>query len=161
MRKALLPVLVLSMAGGCQFVGPSGRRGVSFEISGREGSWRMEGVQTATLELSGWEVRIVESAVNDMPTIPRLEKLVLEIVNTSSDLPLVLDPSEIGLTRLDGGLVFLGPDRSVVLPQNGSHRLLYSPGIRAGSLSYPFILQVTVFRGLGLKDPQSARLILY
>lgn len=161
MRRALLLVLVLSMAGGCQFVGPSGRRGVSFEIWGREGNWRMEGVQTATLELSGWEVRIVESVVNDMPAIPRLEKLVLEIVNTSSGLPLVLDPSEIGLVRLDGGLVFLGPDHSVVVPQNGSHQLLYSPGIRAGVLSYPFVVQVTVFRGPGFKDPQSARLVLY
>ena len=135
-------------------------RPISLEMNAPEGSWRLEGVQSATLDMVGWQVRILESKVRDGAPPPTLEVLIVEIVNTSPDEPLVLEPLEITLAGI-GHSMFLGPPKPVVLGQNESQLLFYDPGVGAPLLMYPFALNVTVFRGLNFKSPQSVSIKMY
>jgi hypothetical protein len=134
---------------------------VSLELVTKEGQWRLDGVQGAALELNDWKIRIVESGVSALTPIPLLEKLVLEITNTSADKPLVLEPNEITIAGFAGEHARLGPQQQVVLQYSQSYVLKYTPGLRAPELPHPFLLQVTVFRGAGFEDPQPVTLKLY
>jgi hypothetical protein len=144
--------------GGCVYDRPI--RPISMEIQTPEGHWRLEGIGSATLEATGWRIRILDSQVATAPKVPYLEKLVLEIENTSATLPLVLEPGQVKLTGMAGPIA-LGPDRRVVLSRSESHVIEYHPGLRAPPVPYPFCVGVTVFRNTTFQDPQAVKLVLY
>jgi len=155
-------VVLLGALCGCGHVESTSLRPVSLELKSKEGQWRLDGVGRATLELDGWNIQIVESGVFAPPSlVPILEKLVLEITNTSPDKPLVLEPEEIAIVGFGGESARLGPREQVVLKYNESVTLGYTPGIRAPELPHPFHLRVTVFRGKDFKEPQTVTLKLY
>ncbi|MDY6913154.1 MAG: hypothetical protein SVT52_01665 [Planctomycetota bacterium] len=153
-------ILVLGLLAGCQSLSRQ-TRPASMEMITKQGHWRLEGVQSTTLELVGWQVRITNSRVNVSPKVPLLETLELEIVNSSPDTPLVLEPTEISIGGIANHPVLLGPKKTVVLNRGECHRFFYSPGRRADLLPYPFVLNITVFRGLNFKNPQTAKIVMY
>ena len=146
---------------GCGALGPRRTRPISMEMTTPGGNWRLEGIQSATLELVGWRVRIVDSKVDPNMRAPVLERLVVEIVNTSVGSALVLEPNENTLSGVGGRGIFLGPHERVVLNRDKSYLLVYDPGIRGEPLLYPFSLNITVFRGLQFQDPQTVSIKLY
>ncbi len=161
MKCTIYPVLtacVLLGCGGCLFQRPT--RGVSLELATAGGDWRVEGVQGATLMLKGWEVRILDSKVATAPQIPMLERLILEIVNTSPSDPLVLERGKVRLTGFTAPF-FVGPPHRAVLGCNESQVVTYDPGLRAPVLPYPFKVRISVHRRSGPKDFQDIVLTLY
>ena len=160
-RWLLLGLFAAIMPAGCDYVVPRTTRPVSVEMSTPEGNWRLEGVQKATLDLVGWQIRIVKSKVNVSSSVPLLEKLVLEIENTAPNLPLVVEPGEVALSGVADRAAVLGPAERVVLNQNDALILEYTPGVRAELLLYPFSLRVVVYRGPNRQDRQEAVLKFY
>ncbi len=154
--STLLSVLLLASLAGC--FGSRGLRPVSMEMSDSLGSWRLDGIQQASLQRTGWRMDIVESAVAPNATIPRLEALYIEIVNTGPE-PITIRPNEITLTGLTSWL-FLGPDNSVTLQEDQRYLIEYDPGLRAPVLMYPFDLNITIFRG-SQQSPDPVKIILY
>jgi len=161
MRRLLVWIILAAVMSGCDAVMPGRTRPISMEMEDTEGLWQLDGIQKATLRLNGWEICIVESEVNAVSKVPLLEKLVLEITNTSLELPLILEPKEITITGAGNRAIFLGPPETVVLQCGRTHRLVFAPGMRADLLPYPFTVRVTVFRGVNFKGPQSVTLTLY
>jgi len=161
MKRLILMLLPVAMA-GCEMSPPPMLRPVSMELATKEGEWRLDGVQSATLELEDWKIRIVESGVSVASSVPMLEKLVLEVVNTSVDKPLVLEPDEqISIAGFPGEPVLLGPRERVALQYNQRLVLKYAPGLRAPVLPHPFLLRVTVFRGAKFEGPRTVTIRLY
>ena len=153
----LIPIMLAGSLAGCT----APRRPVSMEILVEYGRWRLEGVKSATIDMGNWRVRIRESAVNDLPDVPRLEKLDLEIKNTSDTLPLYLEPREIILAGVAGRSPMMHPNNTIVLAPGQARNFLYEPGIRAPMLPYPFKVLITVFRGPKFENPQTITLRMY
>ncbi len=156
-KFAASAVLVFCAAcGGCDAM--RGVRSVSMEITQPEGAWRLEGVHNATLERVGWQLRIVESKVSAASSVPRLEKIVIAIVNTSADMPLMVAQNSVTIDGIAGEKAFTGPRKPFALAQNELLELVYNPGIRAPLLLYPFNLNVTVGRPGGEKERVTIKL---
>jgi hypothetical protein len=161
MKYAIYPVLtacVLLGGVGCLYQRPT--RGVSLELATAGGDWLVEAVRGATLKLKGWEVRILDSKVATAPQIPMLERLILEIVNTSPSEPLVLERGKVRLTGFTAPLL-VGPPQRAVLGYNESQVVTYDPGLRAPILPYPFKVRISVHRRSDPKDFQDIVLTLY
>ena len=156
-RLAWTGVCAAVLVGGC---GSLLNRPIAMEMTMSEGHWRFEGVQKATLEMGDWQIRIVESRVATAPEVPVLEKLVLEIANTSPSLPLTIEPGEVTLSGIVEPVV-LGPSKTVHLGPAESHVIRYGPGLSAKTTAYPFRVRVTVFRGTHSRQAQTANLLLY
>jgi hypothetical protein len=161
MRVAGALLAAAAALAGCD-AGPFARtRPVALELTTPDGRWRVEGAERITLEGSGWEVSVADSAVAMHSPVPMLEKLVLEVRNTSPSQPLYLEAGEIVLSGLGGASVPLGPRGTKVLRPGESEAITYAPGLRAEVLPHPFVVRVTVFRRAGFADPQRAVLRLY
>jgi hypothetical protein len=130
------------------------------EFAGEQGQWQVD-LHSAELTLDGWSLRVMETAVNAVSEVPRLEKLVLEVTNTSDTEPLVLEPREIYLDGVGPSLEPLGPQETMVLAPGEAGVMTYDPGVRAPLTAYPFTLHVTVFRDEHLALPRSATITLY
>jgi hypothetical protein len=143
MRIAAL-TLLLAFVGGCTVPTSLSRPG-RLSLPAEEGRWRAP-ASGAVLELTGWEVRVLEAQVADSARAPLLERLVLEVVNTSETEPLFIEPDEISVRDFAGRAVSLGPKDPVVLRRRDRLELRYTPGLRAEILPYPFAVSVTVFR---------------
>ncbi len=155
MKAAVLLTLAIAVLGGCF---PTTRPAM-MEFSDDRGDWVVE-VRGAQLEMDGWSLAVMDSEVGKARNLPQLQKLVLEITNTSRSEPLVLEPDEIFLEGLRAA-VPLGPYRTIVLAPGDSAVMEYDPGRRAPIVAYPFVVKATVFRGEGFEDPQTAELALY
>lgn len=151
----ILPALLCA---GCR-LGPA-PRGASIEIPSPQGRWRIDGARSMTLDLDQWRISLSGTEVNAIPDTPRLERFALEIVNTSSQDKLYIEPYEILLTGLTAPLT-LGPQESVVLGPGQSWRMLYDLGLRAPMIPYPFKLTITVFARPDCEDPRSVSVNLY
>ena len=147
-------VAVLIAAGGCS----GSARTISMELAAPEGVWRLDGIETASLDLSGWRIRVVDSKVATFSAVPLLETLVLEITNTSAVEPLVVPVDAVKIGGLTDTL-FIGPIEEVVLRSHQSRIVAYRPGLRAQHTAYPFDVRVTVHRPGG--PEQTVKLLLY
>ncbi|MBS3734305.1 MAG: hypothetical protein KGY99_05200 [Phycisphaerae bacterium] len=160
MRSAAA-VLVAGMAAallsGCPPLMPRALRPATFALETEAGLWRLEGVDTAVLERSGWRLRVIDSAVSAASDIPYLERLELEVTNTSAT-PLELRPGRIRIAGFEQD-ARLGPSRPTTVGRNESVTVRYDPGLRAPELPHPFRVSIRVFRADGTSD--SCRLILY
>lgn len=130
------------------------------EFSDEQGEWLVE-IAGAQLQMDRWSVAVTDAEVNVLHDVPKLEKLELEIANTSDSDSLVLAPQEIYLESLGRSLVELGPYEKVVLSPGETAVMDYSPGVRAPVTAYPFVVKVTVFGDEDLSDPRSVTLTLY
>ena len=120
------------------------------EMDSPQGAWRLEGVNSAVLDMVGWQVRIVDSRVNVTATVPRLEMLVLEIVNTSPGESLTVQQGEVTISGVVDEVEVVGPSREAALARNDSLRVVYNPGIRAPLLLYPFAVRIIADRPGGV-----------
>ena len=159
MRKLVLAaVLTAWLCPGCW--GDLSPRPASIEVVSQQGRWRIDGARSMTLDLGGWKIGLSGSEVDAIADTPILERLVLEIINTSIDGKLHVEPDEIMLTGLAGPL-FLGPADTVTIAPGQSWQTLYDRGLRAPMTPYPFKLTVTVFGGPDFQNPRSVSVFLY
>ncbi len=160
--RALLILATLATlgCGADPFAPMRALRPVGLELDTEQGHWSVRGVERATLSLSGWEVRVVESRAGGGREKRFLEHLVIEIVNTA-DRPLVVEPGQIVLAGGAAGEIALGPAKMTLLARGESVRLVHSPGVRAELLPYPWKIDLTVWRDLERTDPHTAVLHLY
>jgi len=148
----------LALAGGCA-APPSRTMGI--EIAAPRGLWRLDGVQTATLEMDGWQVGVSETAISDLEAIPYLKRFVLAVVNTSATQKLYIEPREIFIIGLDRRALWLGPPEPMVLEPGRRITLTYDKGSRPLALLYPFTMEVTVFRGPNAAESRKAVIRLH
>ncbi|MGC9455383.1 MAG: hypothetical protein ACP5HU_11040 [Phycisphaerae bacterium] len=156
MRAILAAVLTGALLAGCGLR----TRPAMMEFSDDQGQWLVE-IHGAKIERDGWSLAVTEAKVNDVSEVPKLDKLTMEIWNTSDSRPLVLAPKEIYLHGLRGSMVELGPYETVVLSAGESAAMEYAPGVRAPVTGYPFVINVTVFGNEDLTDPRTVEITLY
>lgn len=156
MRITVTTLLTVVLLAGCV----RRTRPAMMEFSDEQGEWVVE-IVGAQLEMDGWSVAVTDAEVNVVGDAPKLEKLELEISNTSDSDKLVLAPREIYLEAIGPSLVELGPYETVVLSPGETAVMDYSPGVRAEITGYPFVINVTVFGDEDFSDPRSATLTLY
>ena len=158
--RVLSAALLAGALAGCGAMVPGRTRPAEMEFESEQGTWRTE-LRAAELELDGWSLRVAEATVNAVSEVPRLETLVLEITNASQNGPLVLEPMEIYLHGIGRDITPLGPGETMVLAGGETVVMCYDPGVRAPLLAYPFVVDVTVFRGPGYSDPRRVTFTLY
>lgn len=165
MRHTLALGLAGSLAAGAMFWPGCGAfrdtRRLAMNIPADEGTWHLADIGRVRLEKPGWTVRVVDSRVLEATEVPRLEKLVIEIVNTSAAEPLIVESDAVLIEGIAERHIRLGPQRTVVLRQNESHRVAYEPGLRAELLPYPFGVRVQAYRDMDHEDVRKATLRLY
>lgn len=150
-------IAVTLLATGC---GSAPRR-AGMEISGREGTWKLTGVDRAALKQDGWVVYIYDTEVSDINLPPRLEKFVLEIANTDETRPLYIEPGEIWLTGLNNQPLQLVQNGRRVLGKDQSWSVLFDEGAHTPPMPHPFSMTITVFRGPNFKKPETVVITLY
>lgn len=148
----------LAAVGGCAGVGP--RRVMTVEFQAKEGLWRLERVQAATLDMDGWRVSVTDTEISDLQKIPYLHRFTLGIVNTSPDRNLYLEPHEIFVRGVDPRALWLGPPEPMVIKPGSRISLIYDKSVPE-VLLYPFAITITVFRGPEAAEPRKAVLHLY
>jgi len=150
---------VLAGLSGCAADAP--HRAMTIEFQSKEGLWRLEGVEAATLDMPGWRVRVTDTEISDLQAIPHLGRFTLAIVNTSADRSLHLEPREIFVAGADRRALWLGPPEPMVVKPGKRVSLIYDKGVDAVPLLYPFTITVTVFGGPDAAEPRKAVLRLY
>ncbi|MFP3937856.1 MAG: hypothetical protein ACLFVW_05905, partial [Phycisphaerae bacterium] len=126
MRVTVTAMLTVALLTGCV----QRTRPAMMEFSDEQGEWLVE-IAGAQLQMDRWSVAVTDAEVNVLHDVPKLEKLELEIANTSDSDSLVLAPQEIYLESLGRSLVELGPYEKVVLSPGETAVMDYSPGVRA------------------------------
>ena len=162
MRELMLTAAFLAAAGaagGCASAFP--RRAMAIEVRTEEGMWRLDGVESASLDAGDWAVSVSETAISDLGATPYLERFVLAVTNTSDTRPLYLRPQEIFLTGMDRRALWLGPPEPMTIAPGRRITLTYDKGHAAPQLLYPFIIDVTVFAAPDGVKPQSVKIRLY
>lgn len=149
----------LGTLGGCMSGAP--RRTMAIDIETKQGRWRLEGLQAATLDMGHWQVRVTDTAISDLQKIPYLLRFTLAIINTSPDRKLYIEPREIFLTGIDRRALWLGPPGPMVLEPGKRMSLIYDKGTSAPALLHPFAINITVFRGPQAAKPHKAVVLLY
>jgi hypothetical protein len=144
-------VLLAFLAGGCL-----SHRTVPaiVEFENEKGMWEVQ-TRRLTLRKTGWQVTLRGIEVADTTTPPLLEKLIVEVENTSG-LPIALDAAGISIADAGGKSIELSPGKAVPLDRYEPVRVEYAPGLRAETLPYPFEVTVRVRRGDPYNDTQSA-----
>jgi len=134
---------------------------MALEMRTAEGLWRLDGVETVSLDAGDWTVRVSETAISDLGGVRYLERFVLAIVNTSETRPLYLRPQEIFLTGTDRRALWLGPPEPMTIAPGRRITLTYDKGHTAPRLLYPFVIDVTVFAAPDGAKPQSVKIRLH
>lgn len=148
----------LAAAGGCG--GADSRRSMDVEVESKQGRWRLEGVQAATLDMGDWKTSVTDTAIVDVKGIPYLQRFTLAIINTSPTRKLYLEPREIFIRGIEPRALWLGPPMPMVLAPGKRMSLIYDKGAGAPALLHPFEITVTVFRGPQGAEPRKAVLHL-
>jgi hypothetical protein len=120
------------------------------ELPSRQGRWTVR-LDRGQLARPVWTLRIVDSAVSEGSRLPRLDRLVLEIENTST-LPLTLLPSGTTIIGLGPDAPLVAGNEPVALAPREPVRIEYRPSATQPDLPYPFSLQVRVRLGEALTD---------
>ena len=123
---------------------------MDIEFEGKQGLWRLEGVQAATLDMDHWKASVTDTVISEVKGIPHLRQFTLTIINTSGTRKLYIEPREIFIRGIESRMVWLGPAEPVVLAPGARTSLDYD---EEATLLYPFAITVTVFRGPEAAEP--------